>query len=259
MIVVLKISGKALIEFTTSSRYVSFIKRLKKYYNGIVIVHGAGNYISEWSSKLNAETEFINGQRKTSKEVMKIVSAVQNGLVNSEIISFLNSRGVEAIGLNGIDRGLFVADYINMDLGFVGNPKLNGDIKWLRNLLKDKVIPVFSSVCRDSVGNLMNVNADVFTKELAIALKAHTVLFVSDIDAIVMNGKKLKQLSDIEIIYGIENGEITGGMIPKLESSLELLNNAIKKIWVGNKPTELKFGSSGLQNYNGTWIIKSKT
>ncbi len=256
-IVVLKISGKALKEFTTNIRYVNFLEKLKKYYDGVVIVHGAGNLISEWSAKLNVEKEFINGQRKTTKDVMDVVAAVQSGLVNNKLTGFLNSNGLEAIGLTGIDRGFFTAEYFNDKLGFVGKPKLTGSTKWITKILKENVIPVFSSVSVDESGNLMNVNADIFTKEIAIALKADTVLFVSDVDAIEIEGKAMNKISDAEIIKGIENGNITDGMIPKLESSLELLNNAIRKVWVGNKLTELRIGSSGIKNFNGTWIIKS--
>ncbi len=257
-IVLLKLSGKALSEFTTNSHYIDLMNDLKEYYDGVVVVHGAGKMISEWLSTMNVATSFVNGHRKTTKEVMDIVSAVQGGLTNSTITSFLHAKGFEAAGLNGIDRGLFIADYLNKDLGYVGNPKLTGDIQWLKNLMKDGVIPVYSSVCRDADGNLMNVNADLFTKELAIALNADTVLFVSDVEAVKIDGNKMDQMSEHDIKNGIENGSITDGMIPKLESSVELLNKAVKKVWIGNNPTKLKFKSALLNDMGGTWIVESK-
>jgi acetylglutamate kinase len=189
---------------------------------------------------------------------MDIVSAVQGGLTNSTITSFLHAKGFEAAGLNGIDRGLFVADYLDEELGYVGKPKLTGSVQWLKDLMNDGVIPVYSSVCRDIDGNLMNVNADLFTKELAIALNADTVLFVSDVEAVQIDGNKMDQMSEHDIKSGIKNGHITDGMIPKLESSVELLNKAVKKVWIGNNPTKLKFKSALLNDMGGTWIVESK-
>ncbi len=257
-IIIIKISGKALSEFTSNKQYVNLLKKIQKNYDGVILVHGAGKLINDWSAKLKVEAEFVNGQRKTTSEVMEIVAAVQSGLTNTRITSYLSSKGFKIIGLTGIDRNLFVAEYLNHKLGYVGIPKREGDVKWLKNLLDENVIPVFSSVCRDRKGNLMNVNADVFTKELAILVKAHTVLFVSDVDAVEINGKKLNKITSKEITQGIKNGHITDGMIPKLESSLELLNNTIKKIWVGSKLPDFEFNSSEIKNNYGTWVVKSK-
>lgn len=257
-IVILKLSGKALTEFTSDQQYIELLNNLKENYDGVLIVHGAGKMISEWASAMNISSTFVNGQRKTNKEMMNIVSAVQGGLTNSTIISHLHAKGFEATGLNGIDRGLFIADYLNEDLGFVGKPKLTGNVSWLKELMINGVIPVYSSVCRDFEGNLMNVNADLFTKELAIALDADTVLFVSDVEAVNIAGINMKEISEFEIKHGIENGHITDGMIPKLESSVELLGKSIKKVWIGNNPTRLQFKSALLNDMGGTWIVETK-
>jgi len=257
-IVLLKLSGKALNEFTTNHLYVEMLKDLKDNYDGLVIVHGAGKMITEWSSAMNLASQFVNGQRKTTKDIMEVVSAVQGGLTNSTITSFLQSKDFDATGLNGIDRNLFVAEYLDKELGFVGVPHLKGDITWLKDLMKNGVIPVYSSICRDVDGNLMNVNADLFAKELAIALAVDTVLFVSDVDAVKINGVDMFEMSENDIKIGIKNGSITDGMIPKLESGIELLNKAVKKVWIGNNPTRLKFKSALLNDMGGTWIVESK-
>jgi acetylglutamate kinase len=255
-IVVLKLSGKALTEFTTNNHYIDMMQDIKENYDGVVIVHGAGKMITEWSSAMDLASSFVNGHRKTTKEIMDVVSAVQGGLTNSTITSFLHAKGFEATGLNGIDRNLFIADYLNEELGFVGVPRLNGNISWLKDLMLGGVIPVYSSVCRDVDGNLMNVNADLFAKELAIALSADTVLFVSDVEAVNIEGIDLQEMSALDVKSGIANGHITDGMIPKLESSVDLLNNSIKKVWIGNNPT--KFKSALLNDMGGTWIVESK-
>ncbi|MCF6269337.1 MAG: acetylglutamate kinase [Melioribacteraceae bacterium] len=257
-IVLLKLSGKALNEFTTDHHYIRMMNELKECYDGVVIVHGAGKMISEWSSAMNLASSFVNGQRKTTKEIMKVVSAVQGGLTNSTLTSFLHVKGFESTGLNGIDRNLFVAEYLDESLGFVGVPRLTGDTTWLKDLMASGIIPVYSSVCRDVDGNLMNVNADLFAKELAIALSVDTVLFVSDVEAVKIEGIEMQEISEYEVKFGIANGHITDGMIPKLESSIELLNKDIKKVWIGNNPTKLKFNTDPLYNMGGTWIVESK-
>jgi acetylglutamate kinase len=257
-IVILKLSGKALTEFTTNHKYVDMMHELKDNYDGVLIVHGAGKMISEWSSAMNLTSSFVNGHRKTTKEIMDVVSAVQGGLTNSIITSHLHAKGFEATGLNGIDRNLFVADYLNKELGYVGVPKLSGDITWLKEMMQSGVLPVYSSICRDKDGNLMNVNADLFAKELAISLSADTVLFVSDVEAVKIEGANIQEMSEHDVKSGIKNGHITDGMIPKLESSIELINKSIKKVWIGNNPTKLKFKSALLNDMGGTWIVESK-
>ena len=256
-IVVLKISGKALNEFTENTKYLNLIHKLKKQYDGIIIVHGAGKMISEWSSALNITTSFVDGQRITTRKIMDVVSAVQSGLINSKIISYLQANGFEAAGYTGIDRGLFIADYLNEKLGYVGKPKLTGDVNWLIEMMKSGVLPIYSSVCRDNKGNLMNVNADVFTKEIAIALNAETVLFVSDVEAVSINGLQQQNLTEHKIKLGIKNGEITDGMIPKLNSCVELLQSGIEKVWIGNNPIDLKITNPYSDVWKGTWIVKA--
>lgn len=257
--IILKLSGKALSAFIQDDKWSNTLAELYKHYDGIIIVHGAGTTISDWSTKMDCDVKFVNGQRVTSAEIMDIVAAVQAGLLNQKIISYLHAKGLEAMGLSGVDRNLFVADYLNKDLGFVGYPKLNGNISWLKNLLKEKVIPVFSSVCRDHEGNLMNVNADVFCEVLAASIKADTVLFLSDVAGVMLNGEVKSSLDEKEIDFGIEKGEITGGMIPKMQSCIELLQKGINKIWIGDN-VELQ---PNTKNFNtkmkGTWITANGT
>jgi acetylglutamate kinase len=245
-----KISGKTITEFLTTDKWVNTIKSLKKEYDGVVIVHGGGKSISEWSEKLGLENKFVNGQRVTTVEQMEVVAAVQAGVLNSQLTAKLNASGLNAMGLSGIDRGTFKAEYLNKDLGYVGKPELTGSPMWIISLIKSNVIPVFSSVCMDKNGNLMNVNADVFAGTLASALNAEIVFFVSDVDGVKINGTVKNTLTGDEIISGIASGDITDGMIPKLQSCMELINKGINKIWIGSQ-IEDQDGYTG----NGTLII----
>ncbi len=251
---VLKISGKTLPEFLSTDKWTNTIKSLHKNFDGVLVVHGAGKHITEWSEKLGIENKFKDGQRVTTKEQMEVVAAVQAGLVNNQIVAKLNSAGLIASGHSGIDRNSFVADYLDTELGFVGKPKLNGKIDWIMELMNNNIIPVFSSVCRDANGNLMNVNADIFTEVLALAIKVDTVFFVSDVNGVIIDGSVKQILTKNDINEGIIKGDIKDGMIPKLNSCTSLLNEGINKIWIGSQIYNLNNKKKNY-NANGTWII----
>ncbi len=255
-IAVIKISGKTINEFLNSGKWIALIKNLYNSFGGIVIVHGAGKNISEWSEKLGLETKFINGLRVTTQEQMEVVAAVQAGVINSQLTAKINSKGLEAIGLSGIDRNTFVAGYFNKELGYVGKPQFTGSSAWIMDLLKANVIPVFSSVCRDAAGNLMNVNADIFAETVAAALKADSVFFVSDVEGVKLSGSIKKTITEEDIISGIVSGEITDGMIPKLNSCKELLKKGVNKIWIGSQINYNRKNKNPLDG-SGTWIVNS--
>lgn len=256
-IAVLKISGKALDDFLSNKSRINAIQKIKNDFDGIVIVHGAGTTISDWSKALGLEIKFHEGQRVTTREVMDVVAAVQAGMLNTKIVSMLNAENIPATGLSGVDRNTFVAEYLEKNLGFVGYPKENASVEWIKELMHKNILPVFSSVCRDAEGNLMNVNADLFTEVMASALKADSVFFLSDVNGVILDGSIQSKLSASQINEGIVNGEITGGMIPKLQSCVELMNNGINKIWIGSKIWEDLLNDKSHENFSGTWIVQS--
>jgi acetylglutamate kinase len=188
---------------------------------------------------------------------MEVVAAVQAGVLNAKIVSRLVTNNLNAVGLTGIDRGSFEAENVNEELGFVGVPRVVGSVDWINEMIKNNIVPVFSSICRDNKGNLMNVNADIFTETLAAAINAECVFFVSDIQGVKLGGDYKNCINETEIINGIQNGEITDGMIPKLQSCIELLSKGIAKIWIGSKNLEDVFNDNCKQSQNGTWIILS--
>ncbi len=252
---IIKLSGKTIDDFLVNPEWLKILIKLKAQYNGLLIVHGAGNQISEWCQTFGLDSKFINGQRVTDEQVIKIVASVQSGLINGRIVSYLCSKGFDAVGLTGIDNNLFVADYHDKNLGYVGAPKSFKNTKWIIKLIKSSIIPVFSSICRDKEGNLMNVNADIFTNILAATLKAHTVFFISDVNGVILNGETLDKISIDEIVKGINENEINGGMIPKLNSCINLLSSGVNRIWIGNNLFNL-FGAK--TSSKGTWIVATK-
>lgn len=256
-IAVLKISGKALENIFEKQEWINSIKNLHETYDGLIIVHGAGKSISEWSDALGLAVNFVNGQRVTSEKVVEVVAAVQSGVLNARIISRLVSSGFNAVGLTGIDKGTFTAEYLDKNLGYVGLPKVTGSVEWIKDLLNQGVIPVFSSLCIDNLGNLMNVNADVFTEVLSASIGADCVFFVSDVQGVKMYGDIKNVINEEEIMEGISKGEITDGMIPKLTSCIQLLNKGVSKVWIGSRYIETLSAECQHGKQNGTWIVQS--
>jgi acetylglutamate kinase len=261
--VLLKLSGKVLENFFADNLWIRLIVDLKSTFDEVVVVHGAGVKISEWSSKMGLKPRFFNGLRITDEITMEVVAAVQSGLLNSKLVSKLQANGINAVGLTGIDYNLFIAEKVNDQLGLVGNPVFTGE-KDLFKTISSRVIPVFSSICRDPKGNLMNINADTFAKELSIAMNADVVFFLSDIKGVKLNNIVKNRVTESDISEGILNGQITDGMIPKLQNCLDLLNNGIKKVWIGNdltsqniKEANLGWGEMNDNKYKGTWIVQS--
>jgi len=253
--ILIKLSGKCIENFLIDNCWMDLIGEEICGGYKIIIVHGAGKMITEWANLMGIESKFFNGQRITDDKMMDIVAAVQGGLYNAKIVARLNAMGFAAVGLSGIDGNSFVADYSNPQLGKVGEPKLYGSVEWIDMLLSRNIIPVFSSVCRDSNGALMNVNADVFSNSIAQALKIDRVYFFSDIQGVIIDGVSKNKISKNEIYQGIKKGCITDGMIPKLLSCVDLLEKGVDKIWIGSKLK--KENENDQSSSNGTWIVHS--
>lgn len=253
-IALLKLSGKTLNDLLTTDKWINTISAIKSNFDGLVLVHGAGKDITEWSNKLGLKNEFANGHRITTKEQMDVVAAVQAGVLNAKVVARLNSQNIESAGFTGIDRKTFTAEYLDIKIGFVGKPFVSGSTEWILDLIEKDVVPVFSSVCMDVQGNLMNVNADLFAETLALAISADTVFFASDVEGVIINGKVQSSLSEDNILKGIDSGDITEGMVPKLKSCIELLNKGIHKIWIGSTIDNNSLSVSNDNNLLGTWI-----
>ena len=167
----------------------------------------------------------------------------------------LLSKGFDAIGLTGSDRNLFLAVPENIKLGLVGIPKINQSSTWILELINQKVIPVFSSVCRNEEGHLMNVNADIFSNSLAIELKADSVFFNSDIDGVIINKEVKHQMTESNINESIQSGQVYGGMIPKLNSAVELVKKGIGQVWIGSSNPDDLLDLLTEKQHKGTLII----
>lgn len=232
--ILIKLSGKKIDEIMKESDFIGTIKNFAGRDNRVIIVHGGGKQITQWADKLGIESKFLNGQRITGKEMIEVVAAVQAGLLNKKIVSLFIKHGIMALGVSGVDGNSFRAEISDSKLGFVGKPKKTGSVDWLDKLLSLGFMPVFSSICMDSEGNLINVNADYFVEEIAKELNIDEVYYFSDISGVLIKGNKQSKLDSTEIEYWIKNGEITDGMIPKVNSALSLTKHGVSKIWIGS-------------------------
>jgi len=240
--VVIKYGGNAMVNSELKEAFAQDIVLLK--YVGInpVIVHGGGPQIGELLKKLNIPTKFVGGMRVTDRETMNVVEMVLVGKVNKEIVKLINSHGGNAVGLSGKDGNLIVAEKIDskkylseirvpeiIDLGFVGRVKrINPEI--VKKLLESKFIPVIAPVGIGEDFEAYNINADLVAGEMAAGLRAEKLIVLTDVEGIkdrkgnLINSIERSRLSEL-----IEDGTISGGMIPKVRACERALLGGVKK------------------------------
>ena len=240
--VVIKYGGNAMVNEELKSAFAQDIVLLK--YVGInpVIVHGGGPQIGELLKKLNIPTRFVGGMRVTDRETMNVVEMVLVGQVNKEIVKLINSHGGNAVGLSGKDGNLIVAEKIDsreylsqvkapeiIDLGFVGRVKrINPEI--VNRLLESKFIPVIAPVGIGEDFEAYNINADLVAGEMAAALKAEKLIMLTDVEGLKdKEGNLIPSLSRSQISGLIDDGTISGGMIPKVKACEIALTGGVKK------------------------------
>jgi len=230
--VVIKYGGSAWNDNNLKQKFAKDIVLLTLIGIKPIIIHGGGDNITELLTKLNIKTEFIDGQRVTSKEAMKVVEMVLAGNINKEITSLLNTQGAKAIGISGKDASCIKGiAKDNGKFGYTGNIK-NIDSQVINNLLTDGFIPVIAPIASsdelDHVG--FNINADICASEIAIALNAEKIIFLTDTIGVLDENKSLIHTLTQEQIDILKDKKIiVGGMIPKVDSSLRAINNGVKK------------------------------
>jgi len=253
--IVVKIGSVALSPEDTS---IDDIVALQKQGRQIIVTHGGGKLISEWLKKQGLTTRFIHGERVTDRASLEVVIAVLAGLVNKEIVSSIQNRGGQAIGISGIDGGLIQANIKNAELGYVGIvTKVNTEL--LEVLLKAGYVPVVSPISLHPVPEAremgLNINADDVAAEIAAAVGAERLIFLTDVAGICdQSGKLLPKLSTKEAELLIASGIASGGMIPKIRACLKALASAATTCIIdGRQPRALlrEIEDGG----NGTKII----
>jgi len=230
----------------------------------MVIVHGGGKMITEWLGKQAITTHFVRGERVTDRPTLEVVISVLAGLANKEIVTLLNSREGKAVGISGVDGALLEGKLREKEMGFVGTvTKVNIGI--LDTLLNSGFIPVIAPLSIHSPGRsddepqILNVNGDTVAGEIAAAIAAERLIFLTDVDGIHDKQDNLiPHLSPAEAEELISSGIASGGMIPKLRACLRALSQSRTTSIIGGKtPHALLREIEG--NNIGTTIRKDKT
>lgn len=259
-IVVIKYGGSAQTSPQLKEKFAEDI--LLMHLVGIrpVIVHGGGSKITTMLDALNIDTEFIEGQRVTTKEVMRIAEMILSGEINKDLVSLLNSHGAKAIGVSGKDAHFITAQAKDFaKWGLTGNiTNVKADV--ILNLMDEKFIPVIAPIAAgEELGHPgFNINADLCASYVAKAIGANKIIFLTDTSGVLNNDKELlATLTRDEVEELKKDGTIHGGMVPKVDACLEAIDGGVHKAHIIDGRLEHSmllelFTSEGV----GTQIIK---
>lgn len=232
-IVVIKYGGHAMIDDDLRKAFAEDVVFLKLAGIKPVIVHGGGPQINQMLDKLDVPTEFVEGRRVTTPEVMDVVRMVLVGQVQRELVSLINMQGPYAVGVSGEDAHLFTAAARSADLGLVGDIT---DVRpdFVHSLLADDLIPVVSTVSGGIDGQSYNVNADSAAAALAVALEAVKLVVLTDVAGLYRDWPACE-----DFVHQITPDELRemlpaldSGMLPKMEACLQAVDNGVRRAHV---------------------------
>lgn len=231
---VIKYGGAAMTEGHLKQSFAKDVTILRKIGINIVIVHGGGKETTDIAAKLGLETRFIHGHRFTDEQMMKVILMVLAGKLNKEITNLINVNGGNAVGLCGVDNNLLRARKLTTgaeDLGLVGEVT-SVNTAFINLLLKEGTMPVISPVGVGPNGELYNINADLAAGAIASALQAEKLVYLSDIEGVLVNRRLISTLSRAQAQEYIQHGAIFGGMIPKVQSAFDTLSTGVNKVHI---------------------------
>ncbi len=241
---VVKLSGKATENHDNLNSLAEELALLHQVGIRICVVHGGGKQLSELASKMGVAQTIINGRRVTDDATLEMAKMIFAGKINTDILSALRHRRVEAVGLSGVDGNIVHAErrppkeilnratgeHERVDFGNVGDV-VEINTRLLTVLLDHGYLPVISSLGADAEGTVFNINADTIAAEIAVRLRAEKLILLTDVDGIYLQAgepaSKLSRLTAAEADDLITRGTATGGMIPKLQSITELLRRGV--------------------------------
>lgn len=239
-LIVVKYGGNAMTDPALESSFARDIVLLKTVGMHPVVVHGGGPQVDNLLKELGRQSDRIDGMRVTDKSTMDIVEMVLGGSVNKSIVSLINKHGGRAIGLTGKDANLILARKLMMekigadgvaapvDLGFVGDVvSVNKDV--INMLIASDFIPVIAPLGVDSEGNTYNINADLVAGKVAEFLQAEKLMLLTNIKGVLgRDGEVVTGLTPKTVDSLIEDGIISGGMIPKIQCALDAVRSGVK-------------------------------
>jgi len=241
---VVKFSGKVTEDKSILMSLAEELALLHQVGIRVCVIHGGGKQLTELAQKLGVVQTVIEGRRVTDDDTLELAKMIFRGKINTEILSALRNRGVSAVGLSGLDGGVIKAERrpprdvldkktgetATVDFGHVGNI-VEVDTRLVHLLLENDYMPVISSLGADDEGKIYNINADSIASEIAIKLYAEKLILLSDVNGIYLDANdpssKIDRLSVSEAREMIAGGKATGGMIPKLENLISLVESGV--------------------------------
>jgi acetylglutamate kinase len=255
-VIVIKVGGHAMVDPVARSSMIKDIVTLKFLGARPVVVHGGGPEIDAMMKRMGKTPKFVSGLRVTDEETLEIVRMVLVGNVNAGIVTLISKYGGNGAGIIGNDGNLIVArkkapekavvdgKETEVDYGWVGETeRINPGI--LNMLLDNEYVPVISPIGYDSEGNCLNLNADTAAGDIAAAIRATSLVSMTDVDGVMLDPSNketlVSQLSVQQCYELIDKGVISRGMIPKVLSSISVINGGIKSVHIinGNIPHAL--------------------
>jgi acetylglutamate kinase len=229
-IIVIKLGGHAMVSDEALETFARDVVLMRQVGINPVIVHGGGPMINSMLDKLNIESEFIDGKRVTDSETISVVEMVLSGNVNKKIVQAINKQDGRAVGLSGKDAKLINCVQDKPELGLVGTPKdVNPEV--IFNLFENDMIPVIAPLGSGIDGETLNINGDTVSGAIAAALKADRLLLLTDVSGVQdKDGSIITELNSNQIKNWINDGIISGGMIPKTETALKALEGGVRGV-----------------------------
>tara|TARA_Y100000590_G_scaffold103798_1_gene117996 strand:- start:28753 stop:29619 length:867 start_codon:yes stop_codon:yes gene_type:complete len=230
-ILVIKYGGNVLIDKNIFDNSILDISILNKLGLSIVIIHGGGPRIKKELDKSNIQSKFIRGLRVTDE---KVINIVENVLIdfNNDIINSLKDKGVSAVSINTKNNNIIEVNPEQEELGFVGKPdKIK--IDKINDIIKKDLVPIISPLGLGKNNQTYNINGDTVAGAIAKSLKSRRLLLMTNVEGVFDKEKNLiEEISSSEILNMINDGTITGGMIPKINTCLDAINNGVTAVGI---------------------------
>ena len=241
-LIVIKYGGNVFIDREIFNNFITDITILNKLGISIVVIHGGGPRIKRELDKSNIQSKFIRGLRVTDENMIKIVESVLIEF-NNDIVNSLKKSGSEAISIHTKKNNIIEVSQESAELGYVGIPqKIDNTI--LENILKQKKIPIISPLGLGSNNQAFNINGDTAAGAVAKSLKSRRLLLMTNVEGVLDKNKKLiEEISSTEVLKMIKEETITGGMIPKINTCLDAVNNGVTAVGIidGRKQHSILF------------------
>ena len=251
-LIIVKVGGAIVEQPDTLARLLKDFKTIPGYR---ILVHGGGRSATAMSARLGIESRMVDGRRITDEETLKVVTMVYGGLVNKSIVAGLQAAGISAIGLTGADGNVMTAvkrPVKDIDYGFVGDVT-SVNASFLANLLEQGIVPVLAPLTHDGHGQMLNTNADTIAAEAAKALAPYfkvTLVYCFEKPGVLLHpdddNSVIPYISFYDFPRLVDDGTISGGMIPKIQNAFNALNAGVSSVLITS--------ASSLDTMEGTTI-----